>query len=114
MIEANELRIGNYLSTGVVYKIDEEEVYTISNVIQELSSSAVRIDPIPLTEEWLLKFDFENRGDRFYYGCLDITLINDCFVWDCSDIIDWPQIKHVHQLQNLYFALTGQELTIKN
>jgi hypothetical protein len=23
-------------------------------------------------------------------------------------------IKHVHQLQNLYFALTGEELTIKD
>jgi len=25
----------------------------------------------------------------------------------------WVNIKHVHQLQNLYFALTGEELTIK-
>ncbi len=25
----------------------------------------------------------------------------------------WVNIKHVHQLQNLYFALTGKELTIK-
>jgi hypothetical protein len=30
-----------------------------------------------------------------------------------ESIVTLKSIKHVHQLQNLYFALTGEELTLK-
>ncbi len=83
------------------------------------------IEPIPLTEEWLTKF-----GWRYYNGRMhgDMTMDTQCKIdldW-VSDKIQlkghyepgetyrpMSHIKYVHQLQNLYFALTGQELTIQ-
>ena len=99
------------------------------------------IQPIPLTEEWLEKFGFEKviyASESTGYGCEYIlkvgnrdkdgftlngfTLIyQDDFSLgiyckeDDGDFItpDLSRFKYVHQLQNLYFALTGEELTIK-
>lgn len=90
--------------------------------------------PIPLTEEWLLKFGFheDNYGlfekvknnAEYKSGCEIEVWIKQCIidsdiVWDycigedISNVTHLAYIKYVHQLQNLYFALTGQELTIK-
>jgi hypothetical protein len=96
--------------------------------------------PIPLTEEWLLKFGFENWGlgslfnnkyesyNRYVlFNVLDGTSNFEIhyikstygntedyeFVISCDEDerLNWgSDIKHVHQLQNLYFALTGEEL----
>jgi hypothetical protein len=85
------------------------------------------IKPIPLTEEWLLKFGFEiddvwisKIKNIEYNRMIGIDLINnhiflaqydshnkfrDVFISKCD---------YVHQLQNLYFALTGNELTMQN
>jgi len=86
------------------------------------------IDPIPLTEEWLLKFGFVKQ-DYNMSGCdiykLKNIIIMKSFVnperkhmgitvegispptWSLKDLI------HVHELQNLYFALIGEELVVK-
>jgi hypothetical protein len=80
-------------------------------------------EPIPLTEEWLLKFGFEksNDLDSFYH----LRLINDwtklfydpkhgvCELSVSNHGAMIRKLKSVHQLQNLYFALTGEELIIK-
>ncbi len=98
MMKANELRIGNYVydNLGGVLKIKG-----IS-----LDSTLSHIKPIPLTEEWLLKFGlmsiktelgFWNNGDAIYFS----------YGFEKS-----IELKYLHQLQNLYFALTGEELTI--
>mgnify|MGYP006147183623 CR=1 FL=1 len=85
---------------------------------------------IPLTEEWLLKFGFkyneedeafqdkiihiENRdGDRYLPPHIKERL-EGCFgVWfNSSASMLIQDVKYVHQLQNLYFALTNKELTL--
>lgn len=76
--------------------------------------------PIPLTEEWLLKFGFEKQENNWKRLCIcnDWTYI----YWERLVGIELsvnkhsvmqPHIKSVHQLQNLYFALTQEELTLK-
>lgn len=79
------------------------------------------IEGIPLTSEWLGRCGFvaDRNGwhipdkqfsltDKFYPCWLDRML------WP-QDIADFKQLslEHVHQLQNLYFALTGEELNVK-
>lgn len=91
------------------------------------------LKPIQLTEEWLDKFGFERGGydlievwhpdnDRFsMVGYLDEENEDERYLgWNYNhngtiDECDSSriEIKHVHQLQNLYFALTGKELEIK-
>lgn len=87
------------------------------------------IEPIPLTPEWLGKFGFvtmDNEYDYIDWGRED-TYLKFSFIQSGLPVDQQPfifeydqgmgdqkiELKFVHQLQNLYFALTGEELTIK-
>ena len=81
---------------------------------------------IPLTEEWLQKFGFSDAtGDGYggflspYYGenadkkiRVKKALREKEYYSHSLSGFDEVIIKYVHQLQNLYFALTGEELLI--
>lgn len=74
------------------------------------------IEPIELTEEWLIKFGFELNGSM--YSKYPDTVIDEKLLWIgiYSDKMEYDAEfycpKYVHQLQNFYFALTGKELTL--
>jgi hypothetical protein len=102
-MKANELRIGNYIQfpTGSIYKVD---------MLYDDYSSLLYWMPIPLTEECLLKFGYlEMDNNRFLMKGHNVWKCKELFMCDKNGVI----LKHVHQLQNLYFALTGCELEIK-
>lgn len=87
------------------------------------------IKGIPLTEDWLVKFGFEKKSNqRKSWYLSDSILIKNgwaqraFYIYKEKKIMSvrkgYPTshvkyIFYVHQLQNLYFALTGEELTIK-
>ena len=123
-MKANELRIGNYLaaSDGILCEVIAIELdgYKTKPVNPIQSIPVFQIGdiikprlPIPLTEEWLIKFGFESSCDDGYSCDWDYKKITICeqesFIEDTTGV----EIKHVHQLQNLYFALTGEELEIQ-
>lgn len=82
-------------------------------------------EPIPLTEEWLLKGGFKKKGDKFYCedGCIFVTKADNStksywlyLGYDSESGSEWKcinDIEFLHQLQNLYFALTNQELSFR-
>ena len=122
-MKANELRIGNYVydTLGKVNKIDLE---AITYIVKEPHN---QVKPIPLTEEWLLKFGFIEYIDfGVKMGTYDkIPLCGFTYsihtkkvmiMHKGNSISHWLNINidYVHQLQNLYFALTGEELTFKS
>jgi hypothetical protein len=119
MIKANELRIGNFFYPDV--DGDAYAQITAKDIL-ELYSDPIDdyYKALPLTEEWLIKFGFEKVEN----GCLFKNIINywNFFLWEKSDYIDLVinkssirlSIKYVHQLQNLYFSLTGEELEVSN
>ena len=95
----NNQSIPDHCQVGI---IDPEDEYFFSY-----------FEPIELTEEWLIKFGHESSfiPDLYEIGKLSFY-IDDGICW--IDVFgDSIEIKYVHQLQNLYFALTGKELTIK-
>lgn len=129
-MDARELRIGNLLKdkAGKVFGVENVSEYGLNGYSwsdtyygtqsggHEFTYNLEDVSPIPLTEEWLTKFGFNKDGDTkdllFDYAiCLE-RRINDLFLVQ----VDWPhkkkEIKYVHQLQNLFFALTGQELKL--
>ena len=128
MIKANETRIGNFVEfENSIFKI-----HTISEVYPTLDTPEFgicvidwnNIQPIPLTEEWLLKFGFNKiQGDKIFFekdvfGNTPIKFEKKNIPFSgeqmclCISNFFTSRIKYVHQLQNIYFALTGDELTI--
>ena len=125
-MKANLLRIGNLLSVGN-YDVKVVEIHHLGVQVCDLEETqdtwelfSDRIKPIPLTEEWLLKFGFVTTqwdnfdSYRFEIGNNDYAIViysdGNCEV---GDVIT-TKINYVHQLQNLYFAITGEELTFKS
>lgn len=120
MINAKELRIGNLILLGKM-----KEPHSVFHIWFERETGFV-IDncpekdahPIPLSEEWLLRAGFVEKKHFFYkpdfvlgYLTTDDNLQLEHRVagtesWKLLDI------KHVHQLQNLYWCLVGKELEI--
>jgi len=123
MIKVNEIRIDNYLKAPLgeimqVKQIGHKDNPNYIYCTYENGFGVNGFEPIPLTEEWLLKFGFEKH--RFSHlkkhkSGVVLCLLDDCFVLNNYKdhlIINYKN-KYVHQLQNLYFALTGQELELK-
>lgn len=117
-MEAKELRLGNLvMSSGnncTVVAIHEDEGVSVLGSDFYLTENESDLQPIPLTEEWLLKFGFKTMivedYDIFLLGGFLIEVYTDtCVV--CFDNVEITKIKYVHSLQNLFFALTGTELT---
>ena len=67
---------------------------------------------IPLNEDWLKRFGVKNDIDVWELtGVFWLQELEDgCFFLGCNSGWTGIEIKYVHQLQNLYFALTGEEL----
>ncbi len=130
-MEISELRIGNLIIGNYYDDDDDIEKETICKVVtldsvymweyriyvesdQNIETFSA-YEPIPLTEEWLLKFGFTDEEDYLeleiheslsiiYVGYLALML--DGVIIQINDV----NSDKVHQLQNLYFALTGEEL----
>jgi len=113
-MKANELRIGNYVMKDgyeiIVSPYNISELYVVVPLDE--------YEPIPLTEEWLIKFGFDE-----YESDVNVRRFYDKTIWLCCYKHGFngywlryymgPSVQkliYVHQLQNLYFALTGQEL----
>jgi hypothetical protein len=65
-MKAQELRIGNlilFASEGIVFTVNSIEGYgmILSNKDEETWIEYDQTEPIPLTEDWLLKFGFEDK-----------------------------------------------------
>jgi hypothetical protein len=76
--------------------------------------------PIPLTEEWLLKFGFQKLKQNIYIKynsdidfSLAIYVRQECCDWSINGYTI-STIKYVHQLQNLFFAMSNEELQLSS
>ena len=121
MIQATELRIGNLLLDAV--KIQIEVCALGKDVLMAKDSGTSRYEVvrgIPLTEEWLLRFGFTNYETQWWYYKQEekFVLTYEEYLGEKNFFLSYEYeqapIKYVHQLQNLYFALTGTELTLKS
>jgi len=116
-MKAKNYRIGNLVKyDNRVFEID-----TIAKVFPTLNTTEFgigvvdwnNIKPIPLTEEWLIKFGFEvyefdDKEKQYRINDRLLVVRNNVF-YDYGSRVE---LKYVHQLQNLFFALTQKELTL--
>ena len=133
-MKANELRIGNLVFVTRSFntsekqaKVKEINLHYLNMVLKWNNNNY--ITSIILTKEWLLMLGFKyNRINNFgkeYSKTMDdgfifyIELRCDyvCYITGENNNGEWEilaKIQYVHQLQNIYFALTGKELNLRN
>lgn len=127
-MKANELRIGNYIQDYYNTKIFV--VKTVDSTLEYLdlsdgkthSNHITNLKPIPLTEDILLKCGFllstpnqYIKHQHWYNETTDIEFnhLLMCSIYEGNGHVGVSHVKYLHQLQNLHYALTGQELAIK-
>lgn len=135
MLTSQDLRPGNLLKnkSGKIIKVLSvlPEGINYCHGDKRCKFKYSDINPIVLTESLLAKYRFkpfmkqeegdENETNRHEYnigGLLFSKFLHDSeFVFCTNDIYDeetftytLPSVRYVHQLQNLYFALTRKEL----
>lgn len=142
MIDPKELRIGNVIGwkTGVgeliigeLFEVHSDKVAISAPLVDgdiegQGFMGVAGIEPIPLTTEWIKRCGMEYRkedkvwqiqiGNTNYFE-IEAEEPFMCGVtpetWrDQSPVYIWAEVKHVHQLQNIFFALTGEELNLTN
>jgi len=119
-MEAKDLRIGNLLyNDNVVVTIDARTIFDIWD-----NEGLKKYKPIPITEERLFELGFKKERESNFYkkninhkGRIWINIKVDggvgCEIGTLAGYsAGFVDCKHVHKLQNLYFALTGEELTL--
>lgn len=108
MIKATELRIGNWVdsSNGVLYQINKSHFENTDFRITK---------PIPLTPEILEKCGFLKNGYNYKEsdGIIDFFIDKDTSItyYEVGNIV-FCNIYYLHELQNLYRWLTGEELKV--
>lgn len=140
MIQAQELRIGNYVThrhfpydNFTIRSISKDRIHMINIVDKDgygVDYNLSDLHPIPLSPDILIKAGFKRQIDnknlfflnefRYNLNERSVTLLRSCDKAGESQhhscgfpfITDNVKCPFLHQLQNLIFALTGLELTI--
>lgn len=134
-MKANELRIGNKIWRPCCYdevvEIRESGIIGLDSLRGLLTYG--EIEPIPVTEELLLKIGFKEKGNgylhyrdnndelsiKFGLGYVFVNHANlifnpeDVTETNYSSSLEFPNTIHLHTLQNIWHLLTGKELEIE-
>ncbi len=136
-MKARELRIGNIIEYAIGDTFNDREPYFGKCIFQVvmIMDDSIKIDigydatlrvlfddpklkSVKLTDEWLVKFGFKIHGRRISRDWFYLWYDDEKIVFALAEMQEetgaYLVIKNVHQLQNLYFALTGEELTIEH
>lgn len=139
-MKANEFRIGNWVYQNgeltEIVSIDRgsKTLYRINDILinkvtlLSKNTNKTIFEPVQITEERLLKFGFSKEfGERwcerheqmeevskFYKGSFCIYYNTELDKYMDDSLEDYKlKLEYVHQLQNVYFALSDEELVAK-
>lgn len=134
-LQSKDFRIGNYYNFEDTTGLILEQVEYIDTHCVDVNPFDL-IKPIKITNDWLLDFGFEKidyykfrlifQGSYIELKNVDesegepYTKDGNITDWVCfygleddeSTTLCYPN--YIHELQNLYFALTGEELELKS
>jgi hypothetical protein len=118
-MKANKLRIGNWVNqVGFAvqdgYPKDHKKLHQIKEG-KEIDFSSF-MEPIKLTDDWLLKFGAKKHDvltfyhDRFRLDWKEAY--GYWYVMDLETLTYMTKVEFVHEYQNFFHVMNGQELTI--
>jgi hypothetical protein len=120
MITANKLRIGNKLSVinndgteGAIGSVTEivSDCLRVNGIVYTFD----KVEPVLLTVERLDKCGFKERASQLYENDnyhFHITKEGEHFMVMQQSLYIAEPIKYMHELQNIVFALTKEELRV--
>ena len=117
-LDSHEIRLGNTYKVEMgdgTYKSDLINLEDLSNLLDDEIDDFYQA--MEISKDWLLKlgFKYNEFEDMYQNNGYDVDIEDGvyCHFYFC-EYGDWyKDIDYVHQLENLYFALTGEELTYK-
>lgn len=138
-MHVSELRIGNHTDRGIVHSIQSKDpradkFWSNKELVTLIDGGLVTVlaeylNPVPLTEEKLLKFGFSDEDYKEGYIGIEVksNMIIDfvltkpyvrgewqsCYIFELGNH-RFVKLKNVHDLQNPFYSLHKQELTLKN
>ena len=112
MLKIEELKIGNYLYWA------NNQITQVERLVKGESTGDIIINrgsndmftPIPLTEQWLLDFQFTGTHPKYTLGDIMIHWNDYIELYFYGQYI--RRIEFVHEIQNICYWLTGEELKI--
>lgn len=126
MLDSKDLRIGNYylneenklteLSGYYLWQLSVKEHHKSFNQISE------EFKPIPISEEWLIRFGFVKYGKlhdsyRLNPFIVELGILGNHYtfrkIMNRDESVLLKEMKYVHELQNLFRELKGKELELK-
>lgn len=125
---AQELRIGNLVECFgtrevIAIKKNKIKIQKLTNqgnyILEWVPTRTMSLEPLPITEQWLSTLGFfiietnkcvEAFRENFRYSIKQVDDSDQWFWCDGENVI--TNLKYLHQLQNLYFSLTGEELDL--
>lgn len=124
-MNTKELRIGSFYMVKFPNKKEWEKHRLDPFSICQAINNEIKIKPIPLTEDRLLEFGFK-KGKIYWIDLqthyLELIPSEDYLYpvyvqipelsHEKHQCVYLNRLKHVHQLQNLFFAITGKELEL--
>lgn len=123
-LDSHEIRLGNTYKIELgdgTYKSDLINLADLENLLDDDLDDFYQA--MEISEEWLIRLGFIRHHSDYSNGIIYIKNVpdNTKFEWGVypNELGSGIQIKnrillhYVHQLENLYFALTGEELTYK-
>ncbi len=131
MVQINEIRYKNYFETvknSSIIQISGFRTYSTDNPLVRYENHGGeygldQIKPIKITNEILIKFGFKSTFDGEFYSPYQLKILGYGItltyrfsarkvVWINNDFS--VEIKYVHQLQNLFFTLCGEDLVFSS
>lgn len=132
-IKAGDIMLGNWFIgyDGKPFQWSIDDLVLVGRNEYPHPIDEIIKSPIPLTEEILIKAGFEKEYEDDRYGRVFLVpntkyiirmvnygnpqKVDFGYSFEISDDKNWSDIKRIyflHDLQNLYFALTGEEIKI--
>ena len=126
-MKKNEVRIGNITDKGRVKYLFSHGIILGDGITFNFDE----LKPVPLNDEWMLKLGFKKVKNNGYIngyeyirkidsvefngiGKFNYNKTGEIIVTvDCRGNYICNNLNYVHQVQNLYFALSGTEIKIK-
>lgn len=123
-MEVNDVRVGNYVYGGAQMKVYQvmnvhiADLITIQNGEEDLECLSDRVYPIELTDKLLEQIGYVRYDKHSFrhpvYG--DIFKVNDSYYPynTYGNFVIGNRIQGLHHLQNIVYALTGEEIRLED